>query len=201
MRRLLAVSLAVFGALAFAVSDQAYLTGETALIEAANGLPALIGWPLRAVMHLGTVFAALLVIAGVAWLAADARRATLTVALAAATAFRLDNVFKDLIDRPRPPAVVEGLDVRESISGFGFPSGHTTMAFALAATVHPVVPGRWRWLLWVLATLVGVARMHVGVHWPADVVGGAALGTAVGTAAWLAVRSIGGLSRRDARQG
>jgi membrane-associated phospholipid phosphatase len=29
--------------------------------------------------------------------------------------------------------------------------------------------------------------MHVGVHWPADVVGGAALGTAVGTTAWLLV--------------
>src|SRR3546814_2681552 len=64
-------------------------------------------------------------------------------------------------------------------------SGHTTLAFALAAALHPVLDGAWRWLAWSLAVLVGVARMHVGVHWPADVVGGALLGTAIGSLAWL----------------
>ena len=69
--------------------------------------------------------------------------------------------------------------------GFGFPSGHTTMAFTIAALLHPVIPRRWRPLLWVLAAGVGLGRMYVGVHWPADVVGGAALGIAIGSGAWL----------------
>ena len=34
---------------------------------------------------------------------------------------------------------------------------------------------------------VGVARMYVGAHWPMDVVGGAALGIAIGGAAGVFV--------------
>jgi membrane-associated phospholipid phosphatase len=61
------------------------------------------------------------------------------------------------------------------------------MAFALAASVTVLLPARWRGLAWVLAALVGVARIHVAAHWPADVLGGAALGTAIGTTAMLAL--------------
>ncbi|HEY9556859.1 MAG TPA: phosphatase PAP2 family protein [Acidimicrobiales bacterium] len=177
------VAAVLLAALATSVSDQRFLLGEVAVLEAANGFPAVVGWPLRVVMQLGTIYAALALVALLAW-RAD-RAAVLALALSTAVAFRLDNVLKDLIDRPRPPGLVDGLDVRESIHGYGFPSGHTTLAFALAAALHPVLDGAWRWLAWSLAVLVGVARMHVGVHWPADVVGGALLGTAIGSLAWL----------------
>lgn len=191
---LLAFSVALLAGLAVAVSDQTFLLGETAVLQAFNDVPTWIGWPSRIVMQLGTLWSALPLIAGVAWLVRD-RRATLALVLATMVALRLDNVLKEIIDRPRPPRLVEGLHVRETISGHGFPSGHATMAFALAASVHPVVPRRWRWLPWTLALVVGLARMHVGVHWPADVVGGAALGTAIGSAAWLLVTATVG--RRD----
>jgi undecaprenyl-diphosphatase len=142
-------------------------------------------------MQLGTLVVALVVVAVVAWLTRARGPAPGAAALVAvAIAFRLDNIIKDVVDRPRPPAILDGLYVRETISGFGFPSGHTTMAFALAASLHPSLPRHQRWVLWVLAAVVGVARMHVGVHWPADVVGGAALGTAIGSAAWLAVTAL-----------
>jgi undecaprenyl-diphosphatase len=184
----LTLALAALAALAFAVSDQTFLRGEVGLLDAVNDLPTVAGWPLRAVMQLGTLAVALTVTAGAAWLTRDlGRRPALAMLVAVLVAFRVDNVLKDVIDRPRPPAVLDDLHVREAASGFGFPSGHTTMAFALAASIHSLLPRRWRWVAWSLAAVVGVARMHVAAHWPADIAGGAALGTAVGTAAWLLV--------------
>lgn len=184
----LGVSLLLLGTFAVLVSDQTYLRGETAVLQAANDIPTAAGWPLRVAMQLGTLWVALCVVAVTALVTrARGGRPALAVLVAVAIAFRLDNVLKDVIDRPRPPGMIDGLHVRETIGGFGFPSGHTTMAFALAASLHPVVASRWRWVVWALATVVGVARMHVGVHWPADIIGGAALGTTIGTAAWLLV--------------
>jgi membrane-associated phospholipid phosphatase len=77
--------------------------------------------------------------------------------------------------------------VRDEAHGFGFPSGHTALAFAVAAVLHPLLPPRARWVVWLLAGAVGLARMYVGVHWPMDVVGGAALGLLIGGAAGLLV--------------
>jgi undecaprenyl-diphosphatase len=185
----------VLGATAVAVSDQTYLTGEASTVEAFNDIPTWIGWPFRLMMQLGTLPAGLVVIAAVAW--RTIRRnvvPTVALTLTVAVAFRLDNVLKDVIDRPRPSAVLDGLTVREHIDGFGFPSGHTTMAFALAAALQPILSVRWRAVVWVLATIVALARMHVGVHWPADLVGGAALGIAIASAAWLLVVSACGRS-------
>jgi len=193
-----------FAALTIAVSDQQLLVGETALLEAVNDLPAAIGWPLRVAMQLGTLWVALAVAAAVAvWERLGGPRAALPVALAAIVAFRLDNLIKDVIDRPRPAGLVDGLHLRETIGGFGYPSGHATMAFAVAAALHPAVPARWRWAPWTVAAGAAAARMHVGVHWPADVVGGAALGTAVGAAAVLAGLVLGAAAtaRRRGRLG
>jgi membrane-associated phospholipid phosphatase len=182
----LVCAMVVLAALAVGVSDQTFLWGEVAVLERTNDLPTWAGWPLRLVMQLGTLWVALVVVALVAWWTRDRGPGpAVAVLVAALVGFRLDNVIKDVIDRPRPPAVLADLQVRETIGGFGFPSGHTTMAFALAAALHSSLPHRWRWVPWVIAIIVGVARMHVGVHWPADVVGGAALGTAIGSAAWL----------------
>lgn len=182
----LAVSIAVLVGLTIAVSGQTILRGEVAVVELLNDVPTTAGWPLRVVMQLGTLAVALVVVAVVAWWTrARGPGPTLAVLLAVAVASRADNVLKDIIDRPRPSVVLEGLHVRETIGGFGFPSGHTTMAFAIAASLPPTVPRPWRWGAWALACIVGIARMHVGVHWPADVIGGAALGTAIGTSALL----------------
>lgn len=187
----LVVAVVALAALTVAISDQTFLRGEVGLLEAVNDVPTWAGWPLRVVMQLGTLWVALVVVALTAWRTARRGPApSVAVLVAALIAFRLDNVLKDIVERPRPPAVLEGLHVRETIGGFGFPSGHTTMAFALAAALHPALPPRWRWAVWALAAVVGAGRLHVGVHWPMDVVGGAALGTAIGSAAWLLVTAL-----------
>jgi undecaprenyl-diphosphatase len=58
----------------------------------------------------------------------------------------------------------------------GFPSEHTTIAFALAVTVfmHDRKVG---WYFLVSAIAVGVARVMANVHYPVDLIGGAFLGT------------------------
>ena len=54
------------------------------------------------------------------------------------------------------------------------------MAFAVATLVAGSLRGRWRVVPYVLATLVGIGRLYFGAHLPLDVIGGAALGVAVG---------------------
>jgi undecaprenyl-diphosphatase len=180
------VGLVVLAVSAVVVSDQHVVRGETAILQAVNGWPRVVGAPLEVVMQLGTLGAAMAITVVVAVLTARPR-ATAALFVASLLTWRLDDVVKELIERPRPEGLVEGLVVREEAHGFGFPSGHTAMAFALAAVLHPLLPGRWRWVPWVVAALVGTARLYVGVHWPMDLVGGAALGVAIGGAFGLAV--------------
>jgi undecaprenyl-diphosphatase len=171
------------------VSDQRLVRGEVAIFEAVNGWPRWIGAPLEVVMHLGDLAAAIALVALLAVASLPSHpRPVVALTIAAIAGWRFDNVLKEVIERPRPPAVLPDAIVRdETASGFGFPSGHTTLAFALAAVLTTVLPRRLRWLPWVLAAAVGVARMYVGVHWPMDVVGGAALGIAIGSAALVLV--------------
>jgi undecaprenyl-diphosphatase len=162
--------------------------GEVGLLEAANGLPRAIGAPLEVLMQLGTFPIGLVVVAGVAVVTAPRGIGpTTTVLLAVLASSRLDNILKDIVERPRPGHVLGTITGRDAAAGFAFPSGHATAAFALAAAVSLLLPGRWRWVPFGLATGTAIARMYVGVHWPTDLIGGAALGTLVGTAAWLVV--------------
>lgn len=147
---------------------------ETDVVDALTRPPDAVGYPLRAVMELGTVPAALAV-ALVVRLAVDRWRPSLVVAAAGVSAWLVAQGGKALVGRERP----SGVRLREVGDGFGFPSGHTAVAFALAVAVAAAVLPRWRWLPFLLATLVGLARMHVGAHYPLDVVGGALVGLAV----------------------
>lgn len=60
-----------------------------------------------------------------------------------------------------------------------FPSGHALVAFAAATVLAAAVP-RLRWPLYALAALIAFSRVYVGVHYPGDVLAGAALGVVLG---------------------
>jgi undecaprenyl-diphosphatase len=152
------------------------------VFAALNGGPDWVFGPAWTVMQLGTVGAAAVVglVTGYAL-----RRPTLALVFAVTpiVAWFAARVVKDLVARGRPAA--EGLvtTIRGTVDdGFGFPSGHSTVAFALATVVTPALPRRWRALPFVLATAVALARPYVGAHLPLDLVGGAALGVLVGLA-------------------
>jgi undecaprenyl-diphosphatase len=73
-----------------------------------------------------------------------------------------------------------------------FPSGHTASSFACALILAWAAP-RLAVPLLLLATAVGFSRIYSGVHYPLDVVGGAALGVLVATA----LRSLAGARPRS----
>lgn len=85
---------------------------------------------------------------------------------------------KYIVDEARPVAILHNHDihVRALETGPGFPSGHMLAATALALTLWFILPQAWRWvsLLWIL--LVAWSRLYLGVHTPADIISGFAIG-------------------------
>jgi undecaprenyl-diphosphatase len=67
------------------------------------------------------------------------------------------------------------------------PSGHSAAAFCLMVYCALHRRGN-RVALLGLATLIGYSRVYVGLHFPGDVLAGAALGSAWGWAAWWGYR-------------
>ena len=100
------------------------------------------------------------------------------VGTSVAGAFVLTYGMKYLVDRERPyerwPDRVHPYSRESSPS---FPSGHTATAFALATSLSIKYP-KWYVIapsaIW--ACSVGVSRMNEGVHYPSDVLAGAAIG-------------------------
>ena len=91
-------------------------------------------------------------------------------------------VIKRVVDVARPPQVLSS-DVFHLIGPdwgqHAFPSGHAAMIFMLAGVFVFTISRTWlRWLLIVFASLVALSRVVVGVHWPLDILAGAAIGWA-----------------------
>lgn len=98
-----------------------------------------------------------------------------------------DYVVKPLVDRERPFATMSGDVIGGRPHDASFPSGHSANAFAGALTLSWIVPGgAGAW--WALAAAIAFSRVYLGVHYPLDVAGGAALGL---LSAWLARRLTG----------
>ena len=115
----------------------------------------------------------------------------LVIAQTYAATYFLTNALKVLVHRLRPFNYSARFEARrhDGDSRLSFPSGHTSMAFAGAATFSTMLAHRYRgqdWAVgaaiggWAMATGVGVFRVLAGRHFPTDVVAGAALGTLVG---------------------
>lgn len=86
-------------------------------------------------------------------------------------------VTKQFIDLPRPLAALpvdQFYQAGPAYRRVSFPSGHAAAAFAIAGIWVMGVESKrpLRALALLLATLVGLSRIMVGVHWPADVLWG-----------------------------
>ena len=93
----------------------------------------------------------------------------------------ITEAIRFLWHRPRPfVGHTVNLLINHEASG-SFPSGHTTLLFALAAIIY-----FWNkkigWLFFALSFLACFARIFVGVHYPLDILAGMVVGIFSG---WL----------------
>ena len=90
-------------------------------------------------------------------------------------AWIVSHFMKDLIGHPRPDLSLALLQPNDPYS---FPSGHATFMFALAWSMYSF-DKRAGIIIFVLATLTGIARVLAGVHYWYDIVGGFIVGAFV----------------------
>jgi membrane-associated phospholipid phosphatase len=85
--------------------------------------------------------------------------------------------LKYSVRRPRPFVTYPEIEKMTKAGSESFPSGHTSTAFATATSLSLAFP-KWYVIapsyLW--ACSVGYSRMHLGVHYPSDVLAGAVVG-------------------------
>jgi len=105
------------------------------------------------------------------------RLSFLYVGLSVGVAGLISAIIKRLTSEPRPYEVDERIAQWSVGGGFSFPSGHTTEAFA-AATAMVLLYRSWKVALpaYSWALLIGYSRMHLGVHYPFDVLAGMIIG-------------------------
>jgi membrane-associated phospholipid phosphatase len=109
--------------------------------------------------------------------------------LAAIPATLLTHGLKDLADVARPFAQLgDAIHViGPALRSGSFPSGHTTTTFTVAAILVAGLRPAWiGWLIVAAACLIGLSRVAVGAHWPADIAGGMLCGWVSGLfGVWL----------------
>ena len=85
-------------------------------------------------------------------------------------------LLKDWLGRVRPCHVLEGVRLLSDCNtSYSFPSSHAVNIFAaaffLSQPLRKISP-----LFFGIAAIVGYSRIYIGIHYPLDVIGGAAIG-------------------------
>jgi undecaprenyl-diphosphatase len=172
---------------------------EARLFVAVNDLSNLWWVIVWGPMQVGSLLGSLAVVVATGVISRD-RRLTLATLVGSQAAYWLAITVKGLVSRGRPDVFLTGIHFHDRADGFGYVSGHSAVAFALAAVLVPSLPRPWRAVAIAVAVTVAFGRVYAGVHLPLDVVGGAGLGLLCGTfARWgfglggegLPVRPVG----------
>ena len=112
---------------------------------------------------------------GIGWLADPDNRPTYArTGKTVLGVYAFNQLTKFAVRRPRPR--LEGLPpLSGTLSGLSYPSAHSATSFAAARTLSPVLPAR---PLYALAAALALSRLYLGLHYPSDILAGAALGAA-----------------------
>ncbi|SHN89027.1 undecaprenyl-diphosphatase, partial [Geodermatophilus obscurus] len=187
-----ALGVAVLG-LGFLIAQRGRLpVFERDLFQLVNDLPTMVFPIVWALMQLGNVVT-VPVVAGVAALTRRFRMAR-DVLISGVLAYVASDLVKSVVQRERPVGLVVEVNFPEGpVTGLGFVSGHSAVAAAVATAVVPYLSRRGRRVAWALAWTVALGRIYVGAHLPLDVVGGLAVGWAIGSLVHWAL----GVPRRE----
>ena len=98
------------------------------------------------------------------------------------------SVFKPIFHRLRPcydPLIEDLVHLPKGKPGghYGFISSHAANTFALASFIYMTMRQHYKKIGWVMfswATLVSYSRIYMGVHFPGDIICGAAVGMIIG---------------------
>ncbi|MEU3448683.1 phosphatase PAP2 family protein [Streptomyces thermolilacinus] len=132
------------------------------------GLVLVTLWCWWSVRRRGTPEDSVSAVAGIVW-----------ASLAAALAVLVNIPIRGFVERPRPFRDHDGLEVLvQGKTDYSFVSDHATLAMAIAVGLF-IANKRFGLAAIALALAEGFCRVYMGVHYPTDVVGGFALGTAV----------------------
>lgn len=102
-------------------------------------------------------------------------------------------VLKPALDFPRPPlALPPGTVQIVGIAEYhhSLPSGHASFAMLVTASLWPVLKRGWRAAGVIFVLWVGISRISLGAHFPADVVAGFLSSLAVVMLVHVAIQAL-----------
>jgi hypothetical protein len=123
----------------------------------------------------------------------------LLTGLSEVVSFGVGQGLKKIVKRQRPYARLANVHYTDAelSDPYSFPSGHSTVAFAIATSLSLRYPKPAVYIplhLWAL--FVGYGRVYLGLHYPSDVLAGAAIGSGTALLVHLFEDDILGLKRR-----
>jgi undecaprenyl-diphosphatase len=109
----------------------------------------------------------------------QALRPALAMAITGALGVALYSALKRLFVRERPFITHRSIDPAAApLDRYSFPSGHTLHAVSFAWQLSAHFP-ELAWVVVPLAMLIAASRVVLGLHYPSDVLAGAAIGAAL----------------------
>ena len=113
------------------------------------------------------------------------------------------SLIKPLVDRTRPCEAFEAAGTVRALIGVktspSFPSSHASNSFAAAVLFALFYPKR-RWIYFVIAGLIALSRVYVGVHYPIDILVGAAIGIGCALFVYLCYSWLASRKREDSQK-
>ena len=153
-----------------------------ALVNAGAGTPA---WRIHAAALVSNVFppAMVLALALLALVRPERRRTLWAALLSMLVTCAIVGLVRHRMPLPRPGVLDLGIQWLAHDMRGGFPSLHASGSFALAMVLLFERRDRWALLFVLAAVAVAWSRVYLGLHFPTDVLAGAALGSLVALAA------------------